>query len=92
MLRSSYDYWARGDRSCDRKVIIMIWARGHPLCEICLIYESALRSSAQTCGDRLCRYVDLVSPPCVMNSRCISKEYHVYTVEKVIGIMRHITS
>ena len=30
--------------------------------------------------------------PMVMNSRCIFEEYHVYTVEKEIGILRHITS
>ena len=55
-------------------------------------YDSALRSSAQTCGYHLCRYVDLASPPLVMNSRCISEEYHVYTVKREIGILRHITS
>ena len=55
-------------------------------------YDSALRSSAQTRGDRPCRYMDLASPPWVMNSRCISEEYHVYTVERVLGILRHIIS
>ena len=86
--------WARGDRPCwgwwDVKIII--WARGDRPCGICLIYDSALRSSAQTRGDRLCRYMDLASPPWVMNSRCISEEYHVYTVERVLGILRHIIS
>jgi len=86
--------WARGDRPCwgwwDVKIII--WARGDRPCGICLIYDSALRSSAQTRGDRPCRYMDLASPPWVMNSRCISEEYHVYTVERVLGILRHIIS
>ena len=67
-------------------------ARGDRPCEICLIYVSALRSSAQTRGDYPCRYMDLASPPWVMNSRCISEEYHVYTVERVLGILRHIIS
>lgn len=86
--------WARGARPCwgwwDVKIII--WARGDRSCEICLIYDSALRSSAQTGGDRPCRFMDLASPPWVMNSRCISEEYHVYTVERVLGILRHIIS
>ena len=76
--------WARGDRPCDRKVMIMILARGDRPCEICLIYDSALRSSALTRGDRPCRYMDLASPPWVMNSRCISEEFHVYIIDKVL--------
>ncbi|KAG5598473.1 hypothetical protein H5410_029843 [Solanum commersonii] len=36
----------------------------------------ALRLSAQTRGDRPCQYMDLASPPWVMNSRCIFEEYH----------------
>ena len=70
---------ARGDRPCDGEVMITIQAREDSPCEMCLIYDSALRSSAQTCEDH--RYMDLASPPWVMNSRCISEEYHVYTVE-----------
>ena len=58
----------------------------------CFIDDSVLRSSAQTRGDRPCRYIDLASPPWVMNSRCIFEEYHVYTIERVLGIQRHITS
>ena len=79
----------RGDCPCDGEVMIIIWERRDRPCEICLIYDSALRSSAQTRGDRLCQYMDLASPPWVMNSRCIPDEYHVYTVERVIGILRH---
>ena len=54
--------WAREDRLCDRKVMIMIWAREDRLCKIYLIYDRALRSYAQTRGDRSCRYMDLASP------------------------------
>jgi len=49
-------------------------------------YDSALKSSVQTRGDHLCQYMDIASPPWVMNSQCISEEYHVYTVEKVLSI------
>jgi len=42
--------------------------------------------------DRSCRYMDVASPPWVLNSRCISKEYHVYTIERVLDILRHIIS
>ena len=86
MLRSSYDYWARGDRPCDRKIMIMIWARGDRPCGVCLIYDNTLRSSAQTRGDCPCRYMNLASPLWVMNSRCIFEEYYVYAVEKVLGV------
>ena len=72
--------------------MIVNWARVDRPCGICLIYDSALRLSAQTRGDRPCRYMDLASPSWVMNSRCISEEYHVYTVKREIGILRHITS
>ena len=86
--------WARGDRSCwgwwDVKIIF--WARGDRSCGNFWFYASALRLSAQTRGDRPCQYMDLASPPWVMNSRCISEEYHVYTVERVLGILRHIIS
>ncbi|KAG5589230.1 hypothetical protein H5410_039744 [Solanum commersonii] len=34
-----------------------------------VIKGNALRLSAQTRGDRPCRYMDLASPPWVMNSR-----------------------
>ena len=90
----------RGDRLWDGEVMIIIWAREYCLCESYLIYDSALRLSAQTRGDRPCRYMDLASPPWVMNSRCISEEYHVYTVEWVLvfwdislyGILLHCIS
>ena len=60
--------------------------------EIVRYYDGALRSSAQTRRDRLCWYMDLASPPWVMNSQCIFEEYHVYTVESVLGILRQIIS
>jgi len=50
------------------------------------ISYSALRLSAQTRGDRPCRYMYLASPLCVINSWCFSEEYHVYTVERVLDI------
>ena len=34
--------------------------------------------------------MDLASPPWVMNSQCISEEYHVYMIVIVLGILRHI--
>ena len=86
--------WARGDRPCWGwwNVKIVIWARGDRPCEHCRYYDSVLRLSAQTRGDRPCRYMDLASPPWVMNSRCISEEYHAYTDERVLGILRHFIS
>ena len=84
--------WAREDRPCNRRVMIMIWERGGRPCVICLIYDSALRSSAQTRGDRPCRYMDLASPPWVMTSWCTFEAYYVYTVDKVLDILRHITT
>ena len=71
-------------------VKIVIWAHGDSPCENCWYYDSTLRSSAQTRGDRPCRYMDFVSPPWVMNSWCISEEYHVYPIEWVLGILRLI--
>ena len=56
----------------------------------CLIYDSALKSSATWRS-----FWSVYEPhesPWVMNSRCIFEEYHVYTVEREIGILRHITS
>ena len=58
--------------------------------ENCLIYDSVLRSFAQTREDRSCLYIDLASSRWVMNSRCNYEEYHVYMVERVLGILRHI--
>ena len=55
-------------------------------------YDSVLRSSVQTRGDRPYRYMDLASPPWVMNSQCIFEKYHVYTVERILGIWRYIIS
>ena len=69
--------WAHGDRPCNAIVMIMILAHGDRPCKICLNYDSVLRSSAQTRGDRPCRYMDLTSPTWVINSRCISEEYIV---------------
>ena len=54
--------WARRDRPCNEEVIIIIWAYGYCPCENYLIYDSVLRLSAQTRGDRPCRYMDLASP------------------------------
>ena len=54
--------WPRGDRLWDGEAMIIIRAREDCPCEIYLIYDSALRSSAQTRGDRPCRYMYLVSP------------------------------
>ena len=86
--------WARGDRSCwgwwDVKIVI--WARVDHPCEIFWYSDNALRSSAQTRGDRLCRYMELASPPWIMRSRFISEEYHVYTVEWVLGILRQFST
>ena len=76
----------------DRKVMIMIWARGDRPCEICLIYDGALRSSAQTRGDRPCRYMDLASPPWVMNSRWFSSSIMYIRLRKKLvfwGISLH---
>ena len=61
--------------------MIIIWARGDRPCGIYLIFDSALRSSAQTRGDRPCRYMNLASPPWVMNFRCISEKYRIYCRE-----------
>jgi len=55
--------------------------------KIIWFYDSALRSSAQTRGDRPCRYMNLASPPWVMNSRYISEEYHIYTIERILSIL-----
>ena len=63
------------------RLSLIIWARRGRPCEICLIYDSVLISSTQTIGDRLYRYMDLASPPWIVNSRYIFEEYHVYTVE-----------
>ena len=60
--------------------------------EIVYFYDSALRSFSQTSGDCQFWHIDLARPPWVMKSRCIFEEYDVYTVEKEIGILRHITS
>ena len=60
--------------------------------ENCLIYDSALKSFAQTREDRSCLYMDLASSRWVMNSRCNYDKYHVYIVERGLRILRHIIS
>ena len=53
--------WAHGDCPFDGEVMIIIWACGDRPCEFWLIYDSAVKSFTQTCGDCLCQYMDLVS-------------------------------
>ena len=100
LIRGDRSCWDRvmiicpcGDRLWDGEAMIIIRAREDCPCEIYLIYDSALRSSAQIRGDRPCRYMNFVSPPWVMNFQYIFEEYHVYTVERVqlifLGISFH---
>ena len=81
--------WRSSVLGC-RDVKTIIWARGDRISGICLIYNSALRSSSQIHWDIPWWYMDFPSLPWVMNSWCISEEYHTYTVERVIGILRHM--
>lgn len=66
------------------------WSYGDRLCEIHLIYDAALGSSAQISGDHSCLYMDLTRPPQIINSWCIYEEYHLYAVKRVLYILRHI--
>jgi len=85
--------WARGDRPCEWLVMIISWARvDRPCWGLFDVYDSALRSSAQTCGDRLCKYMDLATPLWVMNSRCISEEVSCIYGWVSICHLRHIIS
>ena len=54
--------WAHGDRPCDRKSYDYDLGTWRSSMRNCLIYDSALTSSAQTHGDRPCRYMDLGVP------------------------------
>ena len=68
------------------------WAHGDRPGENCLFLLYFIEMVWKKCRDRSFRHIDLASPPWVMNSRCISEEYHVYTVEREICILRYIIS